>query len=444
MSDNIIKVNTLKSVKTDSIVDKLLVKSVRENNDKLNLQTDSNVDKQLLEKNIRENDDKPNLQTDSNVDNKSLLANIKETLTSSKTRSDEENELSAENPSDESRENKIIQMRKYVDILLNEQNDKISAIFESVVINDTIQDISFEEVIITNLIKKYYQEKDDYEVAKLLKIVNDKIKNNEIKNNEINEMNGIFAKYRRSRLLEWISKIYTRIKDDTSGKYLSFLSYQEIKILKLILNSLLDESEPVFWTQHFLEYIYDKMKNIQYLYYALNKRFIQFNIQSKDLLIDIIVLYFSSITNIFIFKKYLTIAREHTKMNVNMDYRYFEYIENYRSHTRNVAFKSYKIITDTINHLYKTKRKLEINFIMQQWKVNNMIINMKTKNMSIFNPIKLDPSLYMKSVHLFGRRKQRFSDRIPNLAYTTYKTFRGMFGGKTRKRKNKKTRKQRK
>jgi hypothetical protein len=187
------------------------------------------------------------------------------------------------------------------------------------------------------------------------------------------------------------------------------------------------------------------MKNIQHLKDQLESRiFTKYTIDNPDLLKKIILLYFSSIYGVFILKdNKLVIATDATNMSAKMDYKYFKLIENYISHCRVAINKSYRLITDTLKGLYKSKRTLEFSFVFEQFEIKNMIKNMQNKNISIDDELKLNASVFTKIAHsVRGLNKQRKTQRLSEYARNTYKGITRMFGGKTQKRKNRKTRKQ--
>jgi hypothetical protein len=263
---------------------------------------------------------------------------------------------------------------------------------------------------------------------------------------KVNEQKDVFSSRIIDRSNEWLSKIGNIIKKDKT--YLRYLSYQEIEILSYVLKTILDtssNSKPVFWSKEFIIFLYDKMKNIQHLKDELESRiFTKYTIDNPDLLKKIILLYFSSIYGVFILKdNKLVIATDATNMSAKMDYKYFKLIENYISHCRVAINKSYRLITDTLKGLYTSKRTLEFSFVFEQFEIKNMIKNMQNKNISIDDELKLNASVFTKIAHsVRGLNKQRKTQRLSEYARNTYKGITRMFGGKTQKRKNRKTRKQ--
>jgi hypothetical protein len=194
-----------------------------------------------------------------------------------------------------------------------------------------------------------------------------------------------------------------------------------------------------------LIYLYDKTKYLERLDVKFNEIFTYYKTQYDKIIKKIIFLYFSSIYGIFVLKdNKLEIYRDTTKMNVMMNYKYFKLIENYSSHCKNIISENYRL-RDYIKDLYKARRNVEINLVLEHFEIINMIRSMKNGNLSINNELKLNAHLYTKFKHaVYGLKKQRVTQRISDVARNTYKKITGLFGGKTQKRKYKKSRRQRK
>ena len=195
---------------------------------------------------------------------------------------------------------------------LNEQKKGVSEIFGSFKITDTTNENNFIETA-PDFIRMIgeYNAKNNSKVVDLLK--------------QVHEDKSVFSSKILDRSEEWLSKLYERIKSDVSGRYLRFLSYQEVEILTYILRSVLDKGDttPVFWTKEFIIYLYDKIKSLKRLTDEISMITANYDIQFEDLLKQIIVLYFSSIYGIFVLKdNKLEIYRDTTKMNVMMNYKY--------------------------------------------------------------------------------------------------------------------------
>lgn len=340
--------------------------------------------------------------------------------------------------------NKLTDLKENLDNWLVEQKKGISEIFESLNIDDTANETNFSDEAqnISILIEEYNNKKYDESLELLEKVHKNK---------------SIFSSRTFDRSEEWLSKLYRRLyKQDNHNNnkpievdkvFLSYLSYQEVKILSYILTSFLDKSNktPVFWTKEFLIYLYDKTKYIERLDVEFKKIFTDYKTQYGDIILKIIFLYFSSIYGIFVFRhNKLEIYRDTTKMNVMMNYKYFKLIENYSSHCRKVISKNYRL-RDSIKGLYKSRRGVEINIVLEQFEIINMIRAMKNGNLSINNELKLNTKFTTKLAHaVIGLKNQRMTQRMSDIARNTYKKFTGFFGGKTQKRKYKKSRRQRK